>query len=87
MKNKGTLTKVKVSDDAESPNTAGDGCRQGFFLTKPTIGQAFIFVNQNKITGIKTSTIKDILDETDNSITFETNNSIYKLDIDSFEEE
>ena len=79
MKQDGTLVKLETHDDAEIPNSNGDGLREGYFMEMPTVGESFILYYKHKMGGLQTSFIKEILDKGDNYVTFKTNNSIYRL--------
>lgn len=77
----GTLCKLGTPEDAEFKSSrAGNGIRSGYFQDKPQLGYSFILFDEEKMgRGLKTSYIKEIIEETTDSITFKTNNSIYKL--------
>jgi hypothetical protein len=77
---KGTLYKLETHKDAEIPNHNGDGIRNGYFKDMPEVGCSFtLFKNENMGSGLRTSYIHKIIENTGNEITFKTNNSIYKL--------
>lgn len=81
----GVLIKLGVADDAEYPESnAGNQGHSGTFSEKPTVGQSFWL---NTDTGLfRTSFIVEIIKETDNSIIFKTNNSVYQVTTNLFED-
>jgi len=79
----GTIVKLGVAQEAEYPDSAaGDSPHCGQFGEKPTVGQTFFMHTERGI--FKTSFIVKIIEESDNRMRFETNNSVYQLSINLF---
>ncbi len=81
----GTIVKLVVATDAQYPESAaGDSPHCGTFIEKPTVGQSFWMDTNGGV--FRTSFIKKIIEESDNRMRFETNNSVYQLTINLFED-
>jgi hypothetical protein len=80
VEHSGTLSKLETHDEAEIPNSNGNGIKIGYFTNEPTINQCFIFYYYNGTDGFKTSLVKEILEEGDDFTIFKTYNSVYRLD-------
>ena len=81
----GIITKLGPTIDAEYPDSAaGNSPHSGKFITKPTVGLGFVLDVGGKY--FLTSYVKKIIKETDNLMRFETNNSVYQLAINLFED-
>ena len=86
MKTSGVLIKLGASAEAEFPESnKGDTPSSGYFLSRPIVGEGFIFYRDNR-SALHTSFIVSIVDEDKNSITFKTNNSVYQLTFNLFED-
>ena len=82
MKKNGTLTKLETLEDAHIPNEVGDGVRVGYFMEHPVVNSSFELRYTHKLGGIRTSRVKEILDDNGDFVIFKTNNSRYKLEIE-----
>lgn len=87
MKTNASIVKLGVAAEAEFPDSsAGDTPRSGYFLQKPAVGEPFIFHQDGDLSALRTSTVMAIQDESKDSIRFRTNNSIYQVTYNMFED-
>ncbi len=80
----GSLIKIGVPSDAQNPEShKGDSPHGGTIFFKPEVGQPFLMSTEKG--AFRTSYVKEIIEETDNKVVFNTNNSVYQLTINLFE--